>query len=1010
MVIKKISAIVYSFLFFAISISAQNQRGIGNITEISSKSSATRAVIVGISEYKNLSPGRQLNYADDDAMLFWSYLTHKYNKNSSENIRILTNKDATSIKIKEEIVNLIDESSSGDKLIIYFAGHGDVFSDSARNIDDAFLLCYNVSTDADYSVSDAISLKSLQDLIASGLTKGLNIILITDACRSGKYATTQQGAYSTAKILAEKWNKVTRIASCQEDEVSYEDQKWGGGHGAFTYYFIEGLKGNAKNSRDSLIRLADIENYMGRMLVEATDYKQNPVIQGDKKMVMSKVDTIDFSKPVNIETLLASRSNNNELLSNDTSINNKIERFKKYIDEGKLIEPKGSCAYDIYIEIASLHSIKKITKKVKGSLIVALQQDAQKTIDVYLSGSANQPSAESFKFAAKELEYAIKLIGGKSALSRQILPKQIFLEGFSIVRGEERPRYKEAEKKLLRALRISKKASYVYNGLGRLYLEQDKIASSTKCLTLSIKKAPRWTLPKSNLGLVYRRKNLWKDAIEIINQTISIDTVFSWGYNNLACVFLDMGRYRESELYFKKANQLFPDDPIPVSNLGVVAKNQGRDEDAKKYYFKAMEIDSMSVVPYQRLGSFYNESEKNPDLAEKYLKKAINKEPFFAETYIGLANFYREYDVKTDQYKTAHSLYLKALELNPFNPDIYSELGYYYFKAGDTSMAKKTILLGIKKNKHSALPYAYLAGFYKWINDTVKAEKAYFTALKKDSLCLWTYKWMGDFYENKREYSKAEKILRKATSVFPSSPDLNFRLSNFFFNRNEIDSAIRWYEITLTSDPNYSYAYSSLAYIYLYKKNDPAKALENFTTARRLNSAKHDPVKFAELLKSKGDSLAGNAKGYSKTLFFYRSALQLDSNNMSTLLALGKLYYLNNHTDLAISVLQKGINNSNNSLLMKNLFQNVYARALIDAGENQKALEIFNNLIENSPLPSYLGKAIVLYALGDLENARIFFQNENDDNPNQLTKEYLEKNYSSKALSIISKLKILFKK
>jgi tetratricopeptide (TPR) repeat protein len=92
------------------------------------------------------------------------------------------------------------------------------------------------------------------------------------------------------------------------------------------------------------------------------------------------------------------------------------------------------------------------------------------------------------------------------------------------------------------------------------------------------------------------------------------------------------------------------------------------------------------------------------------------------------------------------------------------------------------------------------------------------------------------------------------------------------------------------------------------------------------------------------------------------------------------------------------------------MFLDIYARVLIDAGENQKALEIFNGLINNNPLPSFLGKAIALYASGDFENAKVFFQNESDDNPNLLSNAYLEKNYSSNAISIISKLKILIKK
>ncbi len=998
------------FIFNTCTISAQNQRSLGIISAKNPFLGTTRAVIVGVSEYKNLPPDKQLNYADDDAVLFGNYLLHKYGNKASENIRLLTNKDATAIKIKEAVSNLIDESSSGDQLIIYFAGHGDVFSDSARNIDDAFLLCHNVSTDADYSLSDAISLKSLQELIASGLSKGLNIILITDACRSGKYATTQQGALSTAKILAEKWNKITRIASCQEDEVSYEDMKWGGGHGAFTYYFIEGLKGNAKNSKDSLIRLADLENYMGRMLVEATDYKQNPVIQGDKKMIISKVDTINFSKPVKIETLLASRSTENNNISNDTSLNSKIEKFKLCIESRKLILPADDCAYDIYKEISKINSSKKIIKQVKGTLVVALQQDAQKVIDIYLSGSANQPSAEKFAFAAKELEYAVILLGKNNSLAKQIIPKQYFLEGFSIVRGEDRLKYKQAEELLKKSLNLSKKSSYVYNGLGRLYLDQDKLKESEKCLRLAIDKAPRWTLPKSNLGLFYRRKNLWQKAISIFSQTINIDTSFSWGYNNLGCVYIDMGKYKDAGIMFKKASSHFPDDPIPLTNCGYVAENQGRSEEAKLLYLKALDLDSNCVTPYQKLGNYYNSIEKIPELSEKYYKKAIEKEPFFEETYYYLANFYSEYDIKTEQFKKALPLYKKAYELNPYFPNLYLKYGYYYFKMEDTNTAKKIIMLGVRKNKNSPLSYNYLARYYEWIKDNNNAEKNYFKSLAVDSMCIWTYLWMGDFYEKSKQTDKAELIKRKACIVFNDSPEINYNLANFFFNKNETDSAVRWYEKTIIADPNYSYAYSSLAYIYLFRKNDPQKSLRNFEIAKQLNPVIHDPQKFAELLKSKGDSLSAISSENKKAIGFYKSAIELDSNNMAILAALGKAYYLNFQTSEAIIILQKGINKNNISLMIKQILMNIYAKALLDEGNYKKALDIFNEIIDNTPLPSYLGKAIALYYLNDISNSIKFYKLEKEENPNLITKKYIVKNFSSKAIYAINQIESLINK
>ena len=278
-------------------------------TDKNSDTGKTRAVIIGISKYTNLPPQRQLDYADKDAELFFNYL--QLTKSVTE-CKVFLNHDAIASKILLAIDDLIRQSVPGDNLIIYFAGHGDVAKDKTKDQDDAYLLCTNVSTDADYSISDAISLSQLQKLIADAAKAGIHVNLITDACRSGKIASSEEAAYSTAYLLSQKWDKVMKLASCQENELSYENVKWGNGHGVFTYYLVRGLSKEADNSpKDNMVTLKELELYIKKQVSEATNDVQNPIkVGGDARRVFAmllKDDLIDPSSALPKVQTLADR-------------------------------------------------------------------------------------------------------------------------------------------------------------------------------------------------------------------------------------------------------------------------------------------------------------------------------------------------------------------------------------------------------------------------------------------------------------------------------------------------------------------------------------------------------------------------------------------------------------------------------------------------------------------------------------------------------------------------------
>ncbi|MEI6765735.1 MAG: tetratricopeptide repeat protein [Bacteroidota bacterium] len=1015
---SKIVVFIFCLIaFMPLMLVAQTGRGI-IVNKDKEKSGFTRAVVVGVSEYPNLPENRQLQFADDDALLFYALLKRLYPAKDNENIRLILNAEASAVQIKETISELIDESSGGDRLIIYFAGHGDVFSDSAKRIDDAFLLCHGASTDADYSISDAVSMMDLHKLIASGLEKNISVLLVTDACRSGKYATSQTGAYATARVLSEKWDKISRIASCQANESSYEDPQWGGGHGAFTYFLIDGMAGAADEMGDSLVDFSELEFYVKKSVRMATAKKQNPVFLGDANTEISSVSGEKFDKQMNVESLLASRATGNPVFSADTAVNKIILAFMSCLHSDRLLEPADACAYSYYKDLQNSQADKKTIRKAKGSLFVALDNSAQKVLDIYLSGSGNMPPAAQFEKAAREIGVARELFITKTALIKTMLPKKLFLEAMAIIRAENRPEYKTAEKKLKKSNKLDKNAAYSYNALGKLYLLNGHYAVAETSLKKAIERAPRWTYPKSNLGLVYSSRRMWAQSENIFRGLVLSDSTFSWGYNNLGCLYFDQGKYENCRLLWQKAIRLQPGDPVPVMNLGTLAKDQGRLADAKKYFMEAKIMDTLYADVNIKLGDYYSTFIDSLKVAENYYLKAISLEPFFAEYYNSLGNFYKGFDVTLPVYHLSEALFRKAIELDPYNEDAYYNLSSYYLSTGDIAASEKIMKQCMSKCKGSARSL-YLMGINSWNRkEYTGAEKIFKTSIEKDPLFLSSYLKLGEFYEQLNRPADAEKLYRDAAFIFPDSPLLYYRLANFYFRQNTTDSAIRWYRKSIEVDSFYSYGYSSLAYIFL-KQGNFQSAKQYFLEAQQLNPYKHKSVEFAYLLKSRADSLALDAlsdqtasgKQKLKTVVnAYNTALELDPGNVNTAIGIAHVYYLTDKPEDAMKYIEPLQSSGTLSLLIKESVNALYARILLDLNKPAEAINIYDVLMANDPFPSYLGKALALYQQGNTDAAILLFKKEKIENPQYLNQTWLKTMYSPKTLKLIESLSQLCNK
>jgi len=240
------------------------------------------AVIIGVSEYENAGVGglKNLRYASRDAEQLYSQLIGSRALWSKENIKLLTDKQATKEAVSIAILDFLKKAQKDDMVVIFFSGHGS--PDPARPKNNYFL-CYD--TDPTKLTVTGFPMWEIDNALERGIIEAKRVVVLADACHSGGFAPEGMKDLSiVSRNVSEGINVFAKraatrvVTSCEPGELSQEKANWGDGHGAFAYALIKGLKGTAdskfnKNSRgngDGKIDLDELVHYVRREVGDLT--------------------------------------------------------------------------------------------------------------------------------------------------------------------------------------------------------------------------------------------------------------------------------------------------------------------------------------------------------------------------------------------------------------------------------------------------------------------------------------------------------------------------------------------------------------------------------------------------------------------------------------------------------------------------------------------------------------------------------------------------------------------
>ncbi|NLX98790.1 MAG: caspase family protein [Rhodopirellula sp.] len=280
--------------------------------------SARVALLVGVGQYPNLGPAKQLDGAVNDVRAMRQLLIERF-QFQSEDIVTLADRQATSQRIREELVSLAERAHAHSmvsivpsQVVFHFSGHGSQMPDQPEGHPDCdeedgldeTLVPYDAQQQGgDEDIRDD-ELNRLFEQIRTAAPSRVWVVL--DCCHSG---TGVRGATKIRKLdrglspalpVSGAQRRIVRkhlpddvvfLSACRANEVEPEYRDGDGSHGLLTRFLTRVLAEQPSLSSLSyeLLRSAVI----GRYRQEAVVQSPTPQLEGNQDTVRGAVLGVD---------------------------------------------------------------------------------------------------------------------------------------------------------------------------------------------------------------------------------------------------------------------------------------------------------------------------------------------------------------------------------------------------------------------------------------------------------------------------------------------------------------------------------------------------------------------------------------------------------------------------------------------------------------------------------------------------------------------------------------------
>jgi tetratricopeptide (TPR) repeat protein len=335
------------------------------------------------------------------------------------------------------------------------------------------------------------------------------------------------------------------------------------------------------------------------------------------------------------------------------------------------------------------------------------------------------------------------------------------------------------------------------------------------------RKSPKKARTRNNLGMAQARAKQYDDAIETLEIAITLDRNYPNSYTNLGTTYAKLDRHAEAIKQYRIALKLTPDNANTLANLADSLKKTDK--------------------PKASIAAF---------------EKAIAKNPYHIDAHLGLGNLKSE----LGDYDGARALFEKALATSPGNPKLYNNIGIVHARQKKFDLAAEAFSKALVALPDSAETLCNLGNAHRDLGDPSRGLQFYAKALAADKRYVKAMVNSGRIQLAARKPAEAETWFRQTIAVQPghvgaqrhldqalemqgksgdvvarslaalaenpNDVETHLRLGNFYFERNNLSEAAKYYEAIVRIDPKLAVGHFNLSAVAI-RSDDAATAREH---------------------------------------------------------------------------------------------------------------------------------------------------------------------------------------
>jgi uncharacterized caspase-like protein/tetratricopeptide (TPR) repeat protein len=583
------------------------------------------ALIVGISSYKNAPAHAQLKFAHRDAEDFARFLRSESGGGIPfTQMRLLTDGRATLSAIRGALHMWLPQVAGvNDVVYLFFAGHGVVAEQNEG---------YFVAHDSDPQNlhSTGLSFKEVNETL-SGRLKSKLVIFLADACHAGSIGWSSEPslpsrAQEALESIGAPDRSFLKLLASRPSERSYEDERWEGGHGVFTFALLRGLRGEAEQDTDGQVRVSELIEYVSRVVPKETESQQNPRVAGNFEPRLSLATlrngairpkasaaayTVDLIGPQGASVYLDKSYRGTIRGAGDLRLENVSHgehRLEVELADGQAFE---------HVLNVTVDGMRLNLDQVPGFALMQLDAIIRRG-NVLESGGAwdyyrsHRFPAEHGMLASAMTASALENIG-QECINDYVQSNTAGMKAAMLNRSVE-------AFSRLQQLRPNDKGIEARRSFcqGRALIATGKFEEAVKALSLSLRRDPEFACAHNALGVALERLNRPEEARKAFERAFELTPEWFLPPLEIAQQHIAAGNTKRALPLLEKAVKFNPRSPVARWTLLRVLRVTGKPEDFLKRAAEATKLFPNYAPAYLEIAAFHDKRGEFAEAAQAY--------------------------------------------------------------------------------------------------------------------------------------------------------------------------------------------------------------------------------------------------------------------------------------------------------------------------------------------------------------------------------------------------------